>query len=73
MEGEAVIGDLVYVIPLDDGTGSWVLMNDEYEQVQICEIPKTAAVAEEVEEPVSKAPAAVGAAGLGLMLLAGLL
>lgn len=67
---DAVVGDLVYVIPLDDGSGSWVLMSDEYEGVQVCEMPAT--VAEETE-PASKAPAAVVASGLGLMLLAGLL
>jgi hypothetical protein len=72
-------GDLVYVIPVGDGSGSWVLMNNEYEEVQECSIPKVSqALAQQqemTEQPVvaSKAPAAVGAAGLGLMLLAGLL
>jgi len=68
MAGEVVEGDLVYVIPLDDGTGSWVLMSSEYESVQKCEMP---AVVE--EEPASHAPTVVAGSGLGLMLLAGLL
>jgi hypothetical protein len=71
-------GELVYVIPVGDGSGSWVLMNNEYEEVQACAIPTVSSVLAQqtaTEEPVvaSKAPAAMGAAGLGLMLLAGLL
>jgi len=67
MPKEAVEGDLVYVIPLDDGTGSWVLMSSEYEGVQTCEVPAA------IEEPASHAPTVVAGSGLGLMLLAGLL
>ena len=69
-------GELVYVIPVGDGTGSWVLMNNQFEEVQTCTMPQPTSPFELVEEDTqtaSKAPAAVGAAGLGLLLLAGLL
>ena len=69
-------GELVYVIPVGDGSGSWVLMNNQYEEVQTCTMPQPTSpleVAEEDTQTASKAPAAVGAAGLGLLLLAGLL
>jgi len=67
MAGEVVDGELVYVIPLEDGTGSWVLMSSEYEGAQTCEVPAIE------PEPASHAPTAVAASGFGLMLLAGLL
>ena len=62
-----VDGELVYVIPLEDGTGSWVLMSSEYEGVQTCEVSAIE------PEPASHAPTAVAASGVGLLLLAGLL
>jgi hypothetical protein len=73
MAGEVVIGDQVYVIPLADGTGSWVLTTDEYGDLAVCQIPQSPTTSEVVVEPTAAAPAAVSAGGVVLMLLAGLL
>ncbi len=74
MVGEVVIGDQVYVIPLSDGTGSWVLTTDEYGDLAVCQMPQSSTSSEQVVvEPTAAAPAAVSAGGIVLMLLAGLL
>lgn len=73
MAGEVVLNGQVYVIPLADGSGSWVLVPDEFGDVIACQVTQPTETEEVVEEePASKAPAAATAVG-ALMLLAGLL